>query len=123
MPKIAPIPPVAMMIASAGKVRTSMLRKIHGADATADAACIQNGAQELPVFVLGDSAFRFVAANLLVQGIEQLLARGGAGESGAMVERAAEAAKIEQPLRRAVESYAHPVQQVDDARARPRTWP
>ena len=115
LPKIAPMPPVAMMTASAGKVRTSMRAQVHGADAAADAVRIEHGAQKLPVLVLGDLAFGFVAAHLLVQRVEQLLAGGGAGECRAMVERAAEAAEIEQAFRRAVEGHAHAVQQVDDA--------
>ncbi len=64
----------------------------------------------------------FVAADLLVEGVEQLLAGGGAGEGGAVVERAAEAAEVEQALGGAIEGHAHAVEQVDDGRARPRTW-
>src|SRR5215472_11934361 len=73
---MAPIPPVAMMMASAGKVRT------------------------------------------LIERIQQLLAGGSASKSGAIVERATKAAKIEQPFRRAVERYAHAIQQVDDGGSR-----
>ena len=67
-------------------------------------------------FVLGDLAFGFVAAHLLVERVEQLLAGGGAGEGGAVIKRAAEAAEVEQPFGRAIEGNAHAVEQVDDAR-------
>ena len=66
-------------------------------------------------FVLGDLAFGLVAAHLLVERVEKLLAGGGAGKRGAVVERAAEAAEVEQPFGRAVEGNAHAVEQVDDA--------
>ena len=82
------------------------------------AITIQNRAQEFPVLELGDLAFRFVAAHLLVQSVEQLLAGSGSGKCGAMVERAAKPAEIEQAFRRAIESYSHPVQQIDNGRCR-----
>jgi hypothetical protein len=56
-----------------------------------------------------------VAAHLLVEGVEELLARGGAGEGGAVEQRAAEAAEVEQALGRAVEGHAHAVEHEDDA--------
>ena len=56
----------------------------------------------------------FVAADLLVERVEELLAGGGAGEGGAVIERAAEAAEVEQAFGRAVEGHAHAVEQVDD---------
>ena len=64
---------------------------------------------------LCDLAVGFVAADLLVERVEKLLAGGGAGERSAVVERAAETAEIEQAFGRAVEGYAHAVEQVDDA--------
>ena len=63
-----------------------------------------------------DLAVGLVAADLLVERVEQLLAGGGAGEGGAVVERAAEAAEVEQALGGAVEGHAHAVEQVDDGR-------
>ncbi len=57
------------------------------------------------------------AADLLVQGIEELLAGGGAGEGRAGIERAAEAALVAETFRRAVEGYAQAVHEVDDPRA------
>ena len=89
--------------------------QVHGADATADALVIDHGGEEFPGFVLGDFAFGLVAAHLLVERIEQLLAGGGAGKRGAVVERAAEAAEVEQAFGGAVEGNAHAVEQVDDA--------
>ncbi len=59
-------------------------------------------------------AFGFVAAHLLIERVEQLLSGGGAGESGAVVERAAKAAEIEQAFGGAVEGDAHAVEQIDD---------
>jgi hypothetical protein len=49
--------------------------------------------------------------------VEQLLAGGGAGEGGAVVQGPAEAAEIQvQALGGAAESHAHAVEHVDDAR-------
>src|ERR1700757_4186484 len=67
------------------------------------------------MLVLGNPAFSFITANLLIQCIEKLLAGGSAGKCGAMVERSAKTAKIEQPFGRAVKRYAHAVQQIDDS--------
>jgi hypothetical protein len=67
------------------------------------------------VLVLLYFAFGFVAAHLLVERVEKLLAGGGSGEGGAVVERAAEAAEVEQAFGRAVEGNAHAVEQIDDA--------
>jgi len=67
------------------------------------------------VLVLGDFALGFVAPHLLIQGIQKLLAGGGSGERGAVIERASEAAKIEQSFRRAIERDAHAIEQVDNS--------
>ncbi len=113
---MAPLPPVAMMMASAGKVRTSMERKsmaqmprqtrLESSTAERNSQCSN----------FRDLAFGLVAANLLVERVEKLLSGGGAGEGSAVVERAAEAAEIEQSFRSAVEGHAHAVEQIDDAR-------
>ena len=55
-----------------------------------------------------------IAADLFVERVEQLLAGGGAGKGGAVIECAAEAPEVEQPLWRAVKRHAHAVKQVDD---------
>ncbi len=68
------------------------------------------------MLVFGDFAFGFIAANLLVECIEKLLAGGSAGKRGAMVQRAAKAAEIEQAFRCAVEGDAHAIQQIDNPR-------
>src|SRR5207245_8582664 len=65
-----------------------------------------------------DQALGLVAADLLVEGVQKLLAGGGAGERGPVVERAAEAAEVEQSLAGAVERHAHAVEQIDDVRRR-----
>ena len=77
---------------------------------------VDDGGEKLPALVLLDLAFGLVAAHLLVERVEQLLAGGGAGKGGAVVERAAEAAKVEQSLGSAVEGHAHAVEQIDDGR-------
>ncbi len=89
--------------------------QIHGADAVADALVVDDRGEKFPGFVLGNFAFGFVAAHLLVERVEQLLAGGGAGEGGSVVERAAETAEVQQSFGRAVEGNAHAVEQVDDA--------
>ena len=66
-----------------------------------------------PSYLL-DLALGLVAAHLLVERVEQLLAGGCAGERGAVVERAAKAPEIEQTFGSAIEGHAHAVQQVDD---------
>ncbi len=91
--------------------------EVHGGDAAADAVVVEHGGEELPALVLGDRAFGLVAADLFVERVEELLAGGGAGEGGALVERAAEAAEVEQAFGGAVEGDAHAVEQVDDGGA------
>src|SRR5258705_8228522 len=67
------------------------------------------------MFVFFYLTFGFVAADLFVERVEKLLARGGSGEGSAVVERASEAAEVEQSFGRAVEGNAHAIKQVDDA--------
>jgi hypothetical protein len=55
-----------------------------------------------------------VAAHLLVERVEKLLARRSAREGRAVVERAAEAPEVEQAFGRAREGDAHAVEEVDD---------
>ena len=88
--------------------------EVHGGDAAAGAFAVEDGGEELPAFVLGDFAFGLVAADLLVEGVEELLAGGGSGEGGAMVEGSSEAAEVEEAFGGAVERDAHAVEQVDD---------
>ena len=66
------------------------------------------------MLVLRNFAFRFVAAYLLIQRIQKLLAGCGAGEGGAVVERSAEATKIKQALRSTIEWHTHAIEQIDD---------
>ena len=77
---------------------------------------VDNAGEKLPRLELGDLALRFVAAYLLIERIKQLLAGGGAGKCGAVVERTAKAPEVEQPLGCAVEGDAHAVEQVNDPR-------
>ena len=92
--------------------------QVHGDDAAAHAFRIDDGGEELPALVLADLAFGFVAANLLVERVEELLAGGCAGKCGAVVKRAAKTAEIQQSFRGAVEGHAHAIKQVDDGRGR-----
>ena len=55
-----------------------------------------------------------VAPHLLVEGIEELLARGRARVCGAVDLGAAETAEIQQAFRRTVEHHAHAVVEIDD---------
>ncbi len=88
--------------------------EVHGADAARGSLGVEDGGEELPAFVLGDLALGLVAADLLVERVEELLAGGGSGEGGAVIERPAEAAEVEQAFGGAVEGDAHAVEQVDD---------
>ncbi len=67
------------------------------------------------MLVLLHLAFGLVAPDLLVERIKKLLAGGRSGERGAVIERASEAAEIEQTFWRAIEGNAHAVEQIDDA--------
>src|SRR5207253_3725870 len=89
--------------------------QIHRTDAAADTVSVEHGREKFPVFVLLYLAFGLVASDLLVERIEELLARSCSSERGAVVERASEAAEIEQTFGRAIERNAHPVEQIDDA--------
>ncbi len=115
MPKIAPTPPVQMITASAGKVCTSIERRSCAQMPRQMPLPSSTAERNSQCSYLRHLAFGLVAAHLLVERVEQLLAGGGAGEGGAVVERAAEAAEIEQSFRGAVEGNAHAVEQVDDA--------
>ena len=70
--------------------------------------------EKLPAFVFFDFAFGFVAAHLLVERVEKLLAGRGSGEGGAVVEGATEAAEVEQAFGGAIERDAHAIEEIDD---------
>src|SRR5581483_6259677 len=89
--------------------------QVHGADAAADAVAVEHGGEEFPGLVLGDFSFRLVAAHLLVERIQKLLARSGSGKCRAVEQRPAEAAEVKQSFGSAVEGNAHAIEQVDDA--------
>ena len=90
--------------------------QVLGDAAAAAAVVVEHRAEEVPELVLGHLAGHVPAADLLVQGIEQLLAGGGPGEGRAAEERAAEAALVAESFGRAIERHAQPVHQVDDPR-------
>ena len=81
----------------------------------ADALAIEHGREKFPVLILSYFAFGLVAAHLLVERVEKLLARCRAREGRPVVERAAKAAKIQKAFGRAIEGDAHAVEQIDDA--------
>jgi hypothetical protein len=83
-------------------------------NAAAVSRLVAHEAEELPSFVLADEPFDLVPPHLLVEGIEELLARGRAREGGPVKLRASEAAEVEKALGSAVEHDAHTVEQVDD---------
>ena len=84
--------------------------------AAANAVVVEHRGEKIPELVFGHLAFGFPAAHLFVEGVEQLLTGGGAGEGRALEERAAEAALIAKALGRAVEGHAEAVHEVDDPR-------
>src|SRR5262249_20478969 len=71
--------------------------------------------EESVALVLSYFAFGFVAADLFIERVEQLLSGGRAGEGGAMVEGTAETAVVQQALWRAVKHDAHAIEKIDDA--------
>ncbi len=89
--------------------------QVHGTNAATDSVGVEHGGEKFPVLEFTNLAFGFVAAHLLIERVEQLLTGGGAGEGGAIEERAAEAAEIEQSFGGAIEGHAHAVEQINDA--------
>src|SRR5579863_807895 len=88
--------------------------EVHGGDAAADAGVIEDGGEECETFELFYFAFGFVAADLFVEGVEELLAGGGAGKGGAVIERAAETAIVEEAFGGAIEHDTHAIEEIDD---------
>src|ERR1700746_4207090 len=68
------------------------------------------------MLVLLHLPFGFVPADLLIEGVEKLLAGSCPGECSAVIESPAEAAKVEQAFGSAIERNAHAIEQIDDAR-------
>src|SRR5208283_2681090 len=89
--------------------------EVHGHDAAGYAFGVDDGGEKFPALEFFDFAFGLVAADLLVERVEELLAGGGAGEGSAVVERAAKAAEVEQAFGSAVEGHTHAVEKIDDA--------
>ena len=58
-----------------------------------------------------------MAADLFVEGVEELLAGGGTGEGSAIVESAAETAIVEEAFGGAIEGDAHAIEEIDDGRS------
>src|ERR1043166_5862831 len=77
---------------------------------------VEDERHHLPVFKLPDFALNFVTSHLLVERVEELLARRSSGERGAVMFGAAETTKVEQAFVRTREGNAHAIEQVDDRR-------
>src|SRR5687768_14894934 len=90
--------------------------QVLGDNSSAYAVIVQHGGQELPVLVLVYFARDLLAAHLLVQSVEELLAGGRASVGRPMVEGATEPSEVEVAFGCAVEHHAHAVEQEDDAR-------
>src|SRR5207248_10545420 len=88
--------------------------EVDGADAAAGKLGVEDCGADLIALVFGNLAFGLVAADLFVERIEELLARGCSGEGGAMIEGATKAAGVEQAFGGAVEGDAHAVEEIDD---------
>src|SRR5580704_5774476 len=90
--------------------------QIHGTDAAADFVGIEHGREKFPVLVLLHFAFGLITAYLLIERVEKLLSGSGSGKSGAVIERAAEAAKIEQAFGSTIKRHAHAIEQINNSR-------
>ena len=87
------------------------------ADAGRRAANVLNHRpEEFPEFIFVNAAFRFEPPHLLVEGVEQLLPRRCAGEKCALDQAPTKKPKAALPLGRAIEGYAHAIEQIDDPR-------
>ena len=89
--------------------------QVHGADAVAHVVVVEHCGKKFPVLVLLHLALGFVAADLLVERVQQLLSRGRPGKGRAVIQRPAESPEVEQTLGRAVEGNAHAIEEVDNA--------
>src|ERR1700756_1952845 len=88
--------------------------QIHRADAAADFLPVKHRREKLPVLVLFHFAFGLIPPNLLIERIKKLLPGSRPGERRSVVESPAKAAEVEQSFRRAIEGYAHTIEQIDD---------
>ena len=90
--------------------------QVECGNAAGDALRVDHGGEKLPALEFADLAFRLIAAHLLIESVEQLLAGCCAGKGGALIECPTETAEIQQTFRRAIEGHAHAVEQVDNRR-------
>ncbi len=118
-PKTRPGPPVATSAAVGRETRASRASACRSQQIPRQfRRLVLHDAQHLPAFELAHQAGRLIAADLLVECVQQLLPGGRARECGAMMLGAAETAEVEQAFGRAIEHHAHPIEQVDDRRRR-----
>jgi hypothetical protein len=88
--------------------------KVHGHKAAANLVAVEDKRKHLPAFVFVHAAHHLELAHLLIQSIQKLLAGGGPGKRGTVMQRAAEPAKIEQAFFGPRKRHAHPVEQIND---------
>ena len=86
-------------------------------DTAADTLFVLDDLDEFPELILLDAALYFPTANLLIESVEELLARRGAGEDRALVLLAAEVAEVEDTFSRARERHTHAVEHLDELRS------
>jgi hypothetical protein len=96
-PKTMPGPPVASITASAESVRISMVRRSM-ATLPPPARTRPSPCPATPSTRTCHHAVGLVPTDLLVEGVEELLAGGGPGERSPVVERSTEAAEVEESL-------------------------
>lgn len=91
---------------------------LHGSHVLGDDACalslMEDRPEEFPELEFVDESFGFPSSGLFVEGVEQLLAGGGAREEGSFEEGPAEESEGALAFGGSVEGDAHAVEEVDD---------
>lgn len=85
-----------------------------GDDASADSFLVFDEANKLVAFVFFNLPAGFIAADLLIECIKELLSGGCSGVSGAVLESAAESAETQQSFGGSVERNPHSVEEEND---------
>src|SRR5699024_7237512 len=86
-----------------------------------DTACtafiINDSTEEFPSFIFVDETANSITSDLLIKGVQKLLACCRTGECRPVVQRSAETPEIKQPFRCPVEHDTHAVEQMYDFRS------
>ena len=90
---------------------------VLGNDTTANAVFVLDDFDEFPELIFLNAAFNFPTANLLVESVEELLARRGTGKYGTFVLLATEVTEVKHAFRRTGERHAHAVKHVHEFRS------